>query len=314
LTKDELVRFAAAVESLSQHPLAAAIVREAQRLRLEPLSAVDFDSSSGLGAGATVAGRAVVVGSTVMLQQAGIAAGELAEAIEQAGRAASTVVLVSVDGRLAGSIALGDPVRETTAPAVRRLRDAGLRVIMLTGDRRAVGEAAAREAGISEVIAEVLPEQKVATIATLQREGRVVAMVGDGINDAPALAQADVGIAMGGGAGVAIEAADAALMREDLGAVADLILLSRRTLRIIHQNLFWALAYNVIAIPVAAGVLYPATGMLLSPVIASAAMAFSSVSVVGNSLRLRNAGLSTARARRPLPGRTGPAPHAAEAR
>ena len=196
-------------------------------------------------------------------------------------------VFVAVDGTLAGVIELADPIRQGSAGAIRQLQSMGMRLVMLSGDRREVVESIAREAGIGEVIGEVRPDGKVAEIARLQGEGCVTAMIGDGVNDAPALARADVGIAMGGGTGVAIEAADLVLMREDLSLVVTALSLSRQTMRIIRQNLFWAFAYNVIAIPIAAGVLYPSTGLLLSPVLASAAMALSSVSVVGNSLRLR---------------------------
>jgi Cu+-exporting ATPase len=182
---------------------------------------------------------------------------------------------------------VADPLRETSAPAISRLKQLDLEVVLLTGDVQATAQAVAREAGVTRVVAGVLPAGKVAEIARLQAEGRVVAMVGDGINDAPALAQADVGLAMGGGSDIAVEAADVALLRSDLHGVADAVALSRRTMSTMHQNLFWAFAYNVIGIPVAAGILYPTFGVLLSPVIASAAMAFSSVSVVGNSLRLR---------------------------
>jgi Cu+-exporting ATPase len=202
-----------------------------------------------------------------------------------------TPVFVAVDGRVAGLIGIADPVRAGSAAAIGRLRAAGLRVVLLTGDRRAVADAVAAEVGIIEIAADVTPEGKVGEIERLQREGAVVAMVGDGINDAPALARADVGMAMGGGTAIAIEAADIALLREDLGLVADTIALSRGAVRTIRQNLFWAFAYNVIAIPIAAGALYPSTGLLLSPVIASSAMALSSVTVVGNSLRLRRSHL-----------------------
>jgi Cu+-exporting ATPase len=287
LSADDLLRFAAAVESLSQHPLASAIVAEANRRGLRRAMVAEFRSTSGLGAEASVERHVVAVGTTAYLQRMLVDVGALDADANRFARFGRTPVFVAVDGVLAGVIELADTIRPGSAAAIRRLQAAGMRVILLTGDRRAVAESIAREAGIADVVADVSPEGKVAEVARLQREGHVVAMVGDGINDAPALSQADVGIAMGGGIAIAIEAADAALMREDLGAVADMIALSRRAMRVIRQNLFWAFAYNVIAVPIAAGVLYPATGLLLSPVLASAAMALSSVSVVGNSLRLK---------------------------
>ena len=199
----------------------------------------------------------------------------------------TTPVFVTVDGRVAGALALGDRLKPTSAAAVARLHRLDLRVAMLTGDRRGVAEAIARDAGIDQVEAEVLPQGKVDFVRRLQAEGHHVAMVGDGVNDAPALAQADVGMALGAGADIAAEAADITLLRDDLHSLADALGLASRAMRTMRQNLFWAFVYNVIGIPVAAGVLYPATGMLLSPILASAAMAFSSVSVVSNSLRLR---------------------------
>ena len=214
---------------------------------------------------------------------------------EQAGALAGngkTVVFVAADGALAGALAIADPIRATSRDAIARLRKMGLAVVMLTGDDERTAQAIARDAGVERVVAGVLPEGKVAEIARLQKEGAVVAMVGDGINDAPALAQADIGMAMGGGAAIATEAAEIVLMRSDLAAATQAIALSRRTMRTMKQNLFWAFVYNVIGIPIAAGVLYPAFGILLTPVIASAAMAFSSVSVVTNSLRLKRARLS----------------------
>jgi P-type Cu+ transporter len=198
-----------------------------------------------------------------------------------------TAVYVAVDGRLQGLLAVADPIKSTSNEAVRTLRRMGLEVVMLSGDNQATAEAIGRLAGIDRVVAGVLPEGKVAEISRLQGEGRVVAMVGDGVNDAPALAQADVGIAIGTGTDIAAEAADVVLMRGDLAGVGQAIHLSRRTMRTMKENLFWAFAYNVVGIPVAAGVLYPAFGLLLSPILAGAAMAFSSVSVVTNSLRLR---------------------------
>jgi Cu+-exporting ATPase len=286
---DDLLRLAAAVETMVQHPLADAIVREGRRRGLRRAMVADFRSTSGLGAEASVDRHVVVVGSASYLSGMSIDPGALDAVADRAAELGRTPVLVAIDGRAAGVISLADAIRPTTAAAIRRLRAATLGVVLLTGDRRAVAESIAREAEIDHVIAGATPDAKLAEISRLKDEGRIVAMVGDGVNDAPALARADVGIAMGGGTGVAIAAADLVLMREDLSLVADAIALSQRTMKIIRQNLFWAFAYNVIAVPIAAGVLYPATGLLLSPVLASAAMALSSVSVVANSLRLRNA-------------------------
>ena len=287
LTADDLIALVAAVERASEHPLAAAIAAHAasRGLRLPVVEA--FESVTGRGARGTADGHTVRVGNEALLAAEGVSTAPLdARAAELAVRG-RTAVFAAVDGELAGLIAVADPLRPTSRAAVARLRRMGIDVVMLTGDARRTAEAVAREAGVERVVAGVLPEGKVAEVERLQGEGRVVAMVGDGINDAPALAQADVGIAMGSGTDIAVEAADVTLMRPDLRAVADAIALSRRTMRTMRQNLFWAFAYNVVGIPVAAGALYPALGLLLSPVLASAAMAFSSVSVVTNSLGLR---------------------------
>ncbi len=287
LDADALVRLVASVERSSEHPLADAIVRHAADRGLALADARDFDSTPGHGVHGTVDGRRVVVGNERQLAAEGVDAAPLRdEALRLAGEG-RTPVLAAVDGRLAGVLAIADPIRRTSGDAVRRLRAMGLDVVMLTGDTERTARAIAAQAGIERVVAGVLPEGKVAEVERLQGEGRVVAMVGDGVNDGPALARADVGIAMGGGTDIAVEAADVALMREDLAGVADAIRLSRRTMRTMRQNLFWAFIYNVVGIPIAAGVLYPAFGLLLSPILASAAMAFSSVSVVANSLRLR---------------------------
>jgi P-type Cu+ transporter len=286
-TEAELLGLVAAVERASEHPLAAAIVAHAAGRGAPAREVAGFESVTGRGARGTVDGRAILVGNAAMLAEAGIETAPLrgrADALAAQGR---TVVFAAVDGALAGIVAVADPVRPTSREAVARLRRMGLEVVMLTGDARATAEAVAREAGVERVVAGVLPAGKVAEVERLQAEGKIVAMVGDGINDAPALARADVGVAMGGGTDVAVEAADVTLMRPDLRAVADAIALSRRTMRTMRQNLFWAFAYNVVGIPIAAGVLYPAIGLMLSPVLASAAMAMSSVSVVSNSLRLR---------------------------
>lgn len=283
----ELLSLVAAVERASEHPLAAAIVAHAAERGAAPAEVEGFESLTGRGARGLVAGRDVRVGNEALLAEAGIATGPLAARAAELAARGRTVVFAGVDGALAGLLAIADPVRPTSREAVARLRRMGLEVVMLTGDARATAEAVAREAGVERVVAGVLPAGKVAEVERLQALGKVVAMVGDGINDAPALARADVGVAMGSGTDVAVEAADVTLMRPDLRAVADAIALSRRTMRTMRQNLFWAFAYNVVGIPIAAGVLYPVMGLLLSPVLASGAMAMSSVSVVSNSLRLR---------------------------
>jgi Cu+-exporting ATPase len=282
----QLLALVGSLEASSQHPLAAALVRGATERGIAITEAESFASVTGKGATGVVQGRALVVGNATLLADWSITIPEPRESAALAARG-RTPVHVAIDGSYAGVIGVADPVRDTSVAAIARLKHLGLDVVLLTGDLQATAEAVAREAGIAQVIAGVLPDGKVAEVQRLQSAGRVVAMVGDGINDAPALAQADVGLAMGEGSDIAIEAADVALLRSDLGGVADAIALSRRTMATMHQNLFWAFAYNVIGIPVAAGLLYPAFGVLLSPVIASAAMAFSSVSVVGNSLRLR---------------------------
>ncbi len=285
LTADLVVRAAAAVGAQSEHPLAAAIVSEAARRGLTLARPTAFTSTPGLGAAGTVEGVEVRMGREAFV------GGDSGKRSPGAAAPDDTEVHVALDGRHAGVIQLHDPLRADAAAAVARVAALGLTPILLTGDRQEPADRAAHGVGITRVIAGVLPAGKKDTIERLQREGHVVAMVGDGINDAPALAQADVGIALASGTDVAVEAADIVLMRPDLRGVARAILLSRRTMRVMRQNLFWAFAYNVIGIPVAAGLLYPWFGLLLSPVLASAAMAFSSVSVVGNSLRLRNTAL-----------------------
>jgi Cu+-exporting ATPase len=282
-----LVALAAAVEALSEHPLAEAVVAESRRLGAASLAAAGFESHTGRGVLGTVAGHRVAVGNTALLLELGIDPEPLAKAADGIAADGHTPVHVAVDGRLAGIIAVADPVKPTSRPAVEALREMGLETVMLTGDDRRTAASVARAVGIERVVAEVLPERKLDEIRRLQSEGRVVAMVGDGLNDAPALAQADVGVAMGTGTDVAIDAGAVTLMRGDPLGVVTAIRLARRTLRVIRQNLFWALVYNVVGIPIAAGVLYPALGLRLTPAMAAAAMAVSSVSVVSNSLRLR---------------------------
>jgi Cu+-exporting ATPase len=290
--QDALVRLAASVEGLSEHPLAGAVVAFAKARGLAVARAQGFESLTGQGVRAAVDGRLVHVGNARLLASLGVSADAMAPVVAHLARDARTVVFVVVEGTLAGAVAVADPIKPGAAAAIAALGRRGLDVVLLTGDQPATAEAVARHVGISHVVAGVTPEGKVAEIARLQAEGRVVAMVGDGINDAPALARADVGIAVGTGTDIALEAADIALMRGDLDGVATAIALSRQTMKTMKQNLFWAFAYNVVGIPVAAGALYPAFGILLSPILASAAMAFSSVSVVTNSLRLRNCRLT----------------------
>ncbi len=282
-----LLRLVASLEASSEHPLADAIVRHSEVQGLDLSRAEDFQSVTGRGAVGLVEGRAVAVGNERLMADYSIDASPLRESAAQLAAKGRTPMYAAIDGELAGVIAVADPIRESSRSAIAHLHRMGLEVVMLTGDNQHTADAVAREAGIDRVVAEVLPEGKVAEIQRLQTDGRVVAMVGDGINDAPALAQADVGVAIGTGTDIAIEASDITLMRGDLQGVASAIDLSRKTMRTMKQNLFWAFIYNIIGIPVAAGVLYPSFGILLSPILASAAMAFSSVSVVMNSLRLR---------------------------
>jgi Cu+-exporting ATPase len=274
---------------MSEHPLADAIVRHARDNGTALSKPESFDSVTGQGATGVVEGRALAVGNARLMASYAIDPAALAADAERLSGEGKTPMFVAIDGALAGVVAVADPIKDTSREAIRRFHALGLEVVMLTGDNRRTAEAVAKAAGIDRVVAEVLPDGKVAEIERLQAGGKVVAMVGDGINDAPALAKADVGMAIGTGTDIAVEAGDVVLMRGDLRAAAQAVELSRRTMRTMKQNLFWAFIYNVIGIPVAAGVLYPAFGLLLSPILASAAMAFSSVSVVMNSLRLRTA-------------------------
>jgi Cu+-exporting ATPase len=247
---------------------------------------------AGKGIFASVEGRYVIAGTLALLEESQIDTTPIAQTAREWNAQARTVVAVAIDGKAAALFAIADTLRGNAASVMNALRRRGLRVVMLSGDRRATAAAIARQAGIDEVIAEVLPDGKVAAIRSLQQSGHRVAMVGDGLNDAPALAQADVGIAMASGTDIAAQAASVTLMRSDLAGVEQALVLARKTMGTMKQNLFWAFIYNVVGIPVAAGVLYPTFGITLSPVLASAAMAFSSVSVVSNSLRLRGARLS----------------------
>ena len=282
-----LVRISAALERASEHPLGAAVVRYAERLELAISRPETFESQTGYGVSGTVDGVRMLVGNASLMERNGVAVDSMAAAAERLADEGKTPLWVAIDGILAGLIAVADTVKPTSVEAVRRLRREGLQVVMLTGDNERSARAIARQVGLDDVVAGVLPAGKVDAIKRMQAESCVVAMVGDGVNDAPALAQADVGITMATGADIAMEAGDVTLMRSDLASVAAAIALSRGTMRVIRQNLFWAFVYNVVGIPLAAGALYPVFGVLLSPVLASAAMALSSFSVVTNSLRLR---------------------------
>ncbi len=286
----DLLRIAAAVEARSEHPLAKAIVAFAGAASADAVENVR--AIAGKGVSGTVEGRQVIAGTEALMHESGIDASALADQAARWSAEARTVVMLAVAGRAVAAFAIADTLRPNAAEVVAALKARGLCTVMLTGDRRATADAVARQAGVDEVIAEVLPDGKVAAIKALQAAGRVVAMIGDGLNDAPALAQADIGMAMASGTDIAADAASVTLMRSDLIGVEQAIVLARKTMRTMKQNLFWAFVYNVIGIPVAAGVLYPAFGILLSPILASAAMAFSSVSVVSNSLRLRGVSLS----------------------
>lgn len=287
--EDELLRFAASIERGSEHPLAAAIVGGATDRSVPLDSAEAFESVTGKGVKGTVDGRSVALGNIKLMEDAGITVGPLAEQAEAMRADGETVMFVAVDGKAAGLVGVADPVKETTPQAIERLHAEGVRITMLTGDSRTTAEAVAKRLGIDDIVAEVLPDEKVLVVKRLQAEGRIVAMAGDGINDAPALAQAQVGIAMGTGTDVAMESASITLVKGDLRGIVRARRLSRATMRNIRQNLFFAFIYNSAGVPIAAGVLYPVFGILLSPILAAAAMSFSSLSVVTNALRLRSA-------------------------
>jgi len=293
VAEDELLRLAATLERASEHPLALAIMKAAKERGLLLGAATDFQSLTGRGVVGQVDGREIAVGNHALLEAMKINAGPLSTKADELRRQGQTVMLIAVDRKAAGMIAVADPVKDSTGEAIRELRESGLRLVMLTGDSRTTAEAVARELGIQEFEAEVLPENKLETVKRLQAEGCVVAMAGDGVNDAPALAQADVGIAMGTGTEVAMESAGITLVKGDLRAIVRAIHLSNATMRNIRQNLFFAFIYNALGVPLAAGVLYPFLGAkgLLQPMYAAAAMSFSSVSVIANALRLRRAKL-----------------------
>jgi len=291
LDENEVLRIAASVERASEHPLAQAIVKAAEERNIALDDVRGFDSPTGKGVIGMVDGKRVVLGNAKFLSELNIDTAALEADAERLRQDGATAIFMAVDGKASGVIAIADPVKPTTADALKALGADGIRVVMLTGDNRTTAQAVARRLGITDIEAEVLPDQKSAVVERLRREGRVVAMAGDGVNDAPALAAADVGIAMGTGTDVAIESAGVTLLKGDLTGIVRARRLSEATMRNIRQNLFFAFIYNSAGVPIAAGVLYPFFGILLSPIIAAAAMALSSVSVVGNALRLRRVGL-----------------------
>jgi Cu+-exporting ATPase len=286
-----LLRLAASLERGSEHPLAAAIVAGANERGITLAEAQDFRSITGKGVIGTVDGQPVALGNRALLEELHIDVGDLFGRAEELRRHGQTVMFVAVSGKAIGLVGVADPIKESAVEAIDLLHRDGMRLMMLTGDSRTTAEAVARRLGLDAVEAEVLPEQKGEIVKRLQAEGRIVAMAGDGINDAPALAQAQVGIAMGTGTDVAMESAGVTLMKGDLRGIVRARRLSQATMRNIRQNLFFAFVYNALGVPVAAGILYPVFGLLLSPIIASAAMTFSSISVIANALRLRKLAL-----------------------
>ena len=287
LAETELLRLAAGVERASEHPLAQAVVTAANERGLAIPEVSDFDSPVGRGVHGLVDGRTVALGSATFMTSLGLDPGALAEPADRLRQGGATAIFVAVDDTVAGVLGIADPVKATTPEALAALREEGVEVVMLTGDNRTTAEAVARQLGIDRVEAEVLPDHKADVVTRLKAEGRVVAMAGDGVNDAPALAAADVGLAMSSGTDVAMESAGVTLLHGDLNGIVKARRLSAMTMRNIRQNLVFAFIYNAAGIPIAAGVLYPFTGLLLSPIIAAAAMALSSVSVISNALRLR---------------------------
>jgi Cu+-exporting ATPase len=283
----QLLSFAASLEQGSEHPLAAAIVEGTKEKGVDLKKAESFKSVTGKGVIGKVGGRDVVLGTSILMEDQNVDITGLTEIAESMRREGQTAMFAAVDGVAAGLIGVADPVKETTPEAIKLLHKDGVEIVMLTGDNKTTAEAVSKKLGIDRVMAEVLPDQKASMVKQLQEEGKTVAMAGDGINDAPALAQAHVGVAMGTGTDVAMESAGVTLVKGDLRGIAKARFLSRATMRNIKQNLFWAFAYNALGVPVAAGVLYPFFGILLSPIFAAAAMSFSSVSVIGNALRLR---------------------------
>jgi Cu+-exporting ATPase len=283
----QILALAAGLDRASQHPLARAVLTGAESRGITPASISDFESVTGQGVRGEADGHRLALGNAALMSASGVSADSIRDQVEQLRLQGRTVIFLSVDGRLAGAIAVGDPIKETTPAALEALKEDGLRLVMLTGDNQTTARAVAATLPIDEVIAEVQPEDKVDVVARLQKQGRRVAMAGDGINDAPALARADVGIAMGTGTDIAMESAQVTLVKGDLRGIVRARQLSRATVRNIRQNLLFAFGYNMLGIPIAAGVLYPLFGWLLSPLIAALAMSFSSVSVIANALRLR---------------------------
>jgi Cu+-exporting ATPase len=288
---DDLARLTAALEQGSEHPLAAAIVAYVQEKGISIPKVESFQTLTGKGLKGKADGRVIALGNRALMEEIGVDTAPFLVRAEERRREGQTVLFVAVDGRLAGILAVADPVKASAPDALRRLKEEGVRVIMLTGDNATTAQAVARRLGIDEVISEVLPDQKADAVKRLQAQGKTVAMAGDGVNDAPALAQAHVGIAMGTGADVAMHSAGVTLVKGDLRGIVRARRLSRAAMANIRQNLFFAFVYNVLGVPIAAGALYPFFGLLLSPIIASAAMTFSSVSVISNALRLRRASL-----------------------
>jgi Cu+-exporting ATPase len=286
-----LLRLAASLEHVSEHPLGAAIVEGARERGIDTADVTQFASVTGQGVTGTVDGRAVAIGNIRLFESLGVDSSSIRERADDLRRAGQTVVFVALDGSPAGLVAVADPIKPTTAEAIRALHEEGITIVMLTGDNRTTAEAVAKSIGIDRIEADVLPDRKAAVVKQMQARGERVAMAGDGINDAPALAQADVGIAMGTGTDVAMESAGVTLVKGDLRGIVRARRLSRATMGNIRQNLFFAFVYNALGVPIAAGMLYPFVGLLLSPMIASAAMTFSSVSVIANALRLKRANL-----------------------
>ncbi len=292
IEEEEFLSLVASLENASEHPLAAAIVQGAAERGVKAGKADEFDSHTGKGVTGTVNGRKVALGNNALMKQVGADVGSMEDRANELRSDGQTVMFVAIDGKSAGLVGVADPIKETTAHAIEALRNDGVHIVVVTGDNERTARAVAGKLGIDDVIAGVLPDQKAEKVKALQGEGKVVAMAGDGVNDAPALAQADVGIAMGTGTDVAMESAHVTLVKGDLRGIVRARELSNATLRNIKQNLFFAFVYNAFGVPIAAGVLYPVFGLLLSPMIAAAAMSFSSVSVIANALRLRRVDLA----------------------